>query len=142
MLKQHCEEETIIFKIYRGPLLIQTHWYELSLGTCRSGDISVAPSRGEEHDEHDTIRLYKDTTREDAMKFGDPLVHAPTQQELNITERVAAYNADYMDKVARIDERGEECRKWKEYHRNVRKYRAGVSKESSSKGNNPSLRYK
>ena len=40
--------------------------------------------------------------REDAMEFGDPLARAPTQQELKIAERFAAYNTGDMDKVARI----------------------------------------
>ena len=98
----------------------------------------MAPSRGEEHYARDTIRIYKDTMREDAMEFGDPYVRAPTQQELKIAERVAAYNSCDMDKVARIDERDEQCRNWKSYHRSVRKYHAGVSKASSSKGNSSS----
>ena len=57
-------------------------------------------------------------------------------QELNIAESVAAYNDGDMDKVACIDEREEECRKWKAYHRNVHKYRADLSKESYSKSDN------
>ena len=75
---------------------------------------------------------------EDPMEFGDHLasVHAPNRQELKITERVAAYNAGDMDKVSGIDEREEERRKWKRYHRNVRKCVASVSKVSSSKGDN------
>ena len=95
----------------------------------------MTPSRGEEHDARDTIRVYKDTMREDAMEFVNPYVCAPTQQELKIAERVAAYNAGDMDKVARIDEREEHRCKWKCYRRSVRKYHAGISKASSSKGN-------
>ena len=80
----------------------------------------------------DTIRRYKDTMREDAMEFGDPYVHAPTQQELKIAERVSSYNSGNLDKVARIYERDEQLCKWKSYHRSARKYHAGISIESSS----------
>ena len=65
-------------------------------------------------------------------------VRAQTQPELKIAERVAAYNAGDMSKIARIEKCEEERRKWKAYHHKVRKYRARVSKASSSKGNNPS----
>ena len=63
----------------------------------------MATSLGEEHDSSDTIRIYKDTMRKDAMKFGDPYVRSPTQQWLKIAECIAAYNAGNMDRVARID---------------------------------------
>ena len=74
------------------------------------------------------------------MEFGDPSVsvHAPAHQESKIAERVAVYNAGDKDKVARTGGREDERRKWKAHHRNVRKYCAGVSKESSSKGDSPS----
>ena len=65
---------------------------------------------------------------EDEMEFGDLYVRSPTQQELKIAERVAAYNASDLDKVARIDEREKQRGKWKAYHRSVRKYSAGISK--------------
>ena len=41
------------------------------------------------------------------MKLCDLLasISVTTQQELKIAERVAAYNAGDMDKIARIDER-------------------------------------
>ena len=98
----------------------------------------MAPSRGEEKDARDTISLYKDTIIEDAMELGDPQVRVPLQQELKIAERVAAYNSGDLGKVARLDEREEERRKWKSYHCSVRKYRAGISKASSSKSNSSS----
>ena len=107
----------------------------MPLGTSRNSELRVAPSRDEEHDSRDTIRLYKDTMLEDAIEFGDPLVRAPSQQELKIVERVSVYNAGDIDKVARNDKREEERHKWKAFHESVRKYRAGVSKGSSSKGN-------
>ena len=74
------------------------------------------------------------------MEFDDPLasVRAPTQKESKIAERVAVYNDFNMDKVARINESEEKHRKWKAYHRSVRKYRVSVSKEAPSKDNNPS----
>ena len=52
--------------------------------------------------------------RESAMELDDPLasVRVPAQQELKITEGVAAYNAGDMDKVARFEMREEERRKW------------------------------
>ena len=98
-------------------------------------DLGVAPSRWEEHCARDTIRLYKDTVREDATEFGDQGIFAPTKQELKIAERFAAYNSADMDKVTWIDEREEQRRKWKSYHRSIRKYHAGIPKASSSKGN-------
>ena len=77
----------------------------VSIGVCRSTDLSVAPCSGEEHDACDMIRLHKKTMCEDAMKFGGTLasIRAPNQQELKIRERVAAYNAGDVNKVARID---------------------------------------
>ena len=60
-----------------GTLLIHLVWYELPWGTCRSDDLSVAPTRGEEYDARDTTYLYKNTMREDAMKFSDPLANIP-----------------------------------------------------------------
>ena len=86
----------------------------------------------------DTIRLYEDNLREYAKEFGDQSICAPMQQELKIAERVDAYNAGEMDKVARIDEREEQRRKWKAYHRSVHKYHAGISQALSSKGNSSS----
>ena len=65
----------------------------------------MAPRGGKEHDVHDTIRMYKDTIREDAIELGDPYDRAPTQQKLKIAERVVAYSACDMDKVARLDDR-------------------------------------
>ena len=117
------EEKTKMFKTYSGLLQIYPLWYELTSGTCLCGDLDVAPSRGEEHDARDTNCLHKETMREDVIEFGDPLasVHAPTQQELKITELVTAYNDCDMDKIARIDEREEERCIWRAYHRNLRK---------------------
>ena len=56
-------------------------------------------------------------------------------KELKIAERFAAYNATDIDKVSRIDERDEQRRIWESYHRSVRKYDAGISEASFSKGN-------
>ena len=98
----------------------------------------MASSSGEEHDVRYIIRLCKDTMREDAIEFGNPLatLRAPTQQELKIPVPLAAYNAGHIDKVAHIDECEEESRKWRVYPRNVCKYRASVSKAASSKDDN------
>ena len=41
------EDKSIMFKTYRGPLPIHPRRYVLPLGTFRSGDLNVAPSRGE-----------------------------------------------------------------------------------------------
>ena len=68
--------------------------------------------------------------RQDVMEFGDFHARVLTQQELNISERVAPYNSGYIDKVADIDENEEEQRKRKAYYRSIRKNRAGLSKES------------
>ena len=48
-------------------LPIHTRWYELPLGICRSGDLSVAPSLGGEHDARDKTRMYRDTMHKNAM---------------------------------------------------------------------------
>ena len=103
----------MMVKTYRGPLPIHPRRYEFLLSTCRSGDLSVVPSHGEEHDACDTICPYRDTMREDAMEFGDPFASffALAQQELKIAKRVAPYNACAMSKVTSIDEHDEERRK-------------------------------
>ena len=69
------------------------------------------------------------------MEFGGPLssVPAPTQQELKISERGSVYNSGYIDEVAHTDELEEERRKWRAYHRNIRKYCASVSTTASVK---------
>ena len=133
------EDKSRMFRRYCSPQPIHPRWYEFPLGICCRGDLNVAPSLGEEDNVHDIIRLYKDEMREDAMEFGDPLASAcaSNQQELKIAERVVPYNSSGIDKVARIDEREEKHRKWKANHRNARMLRARVSKEASSKENNP-----
>ena len=85
-------------KTYSGPLPIHPRWYESPLGTCRSGDLCVAPSRIEEHDARYTIRIYKDTMCEDAIEFSNHHVCAQTRQELKIAERVSSYNAGDMNR--------------------------------------------
>ena len=87
--------------------LIYAKHIVLPLGARPSGDLSLAPIRGEEHDAQNTTRMYKDNNCEDTLEFDDTYVRAPTQQKLNIDERFAIYNASEMDKVTRIDEREE-----------------------------------
>ena len=70
----------MMFKTYPGHLPIHPRWYELPFVTFRSSVLSVAQIHGEKHDARDTIRLYKDTMREDAMEFCNPLVRTPTKQ--------------------------------------------------------------
>ena len=69
--------------------------------------------------------------RDDVLEFSDPFAsfRSLTQKELKIAELVSAYSSDDMDKVALIHELEKERLKWKAYHRNLCKYRAGVSKE-------------
>ena len=124
-----------MFSSYKRLFPIHLRWYDLPLGTCRSGNLSVAPTRGEEHDACDTVRLYEETIREDALEHDNPsaAVRAPTRQELMVAKRVAAYEAGDMGKVARIDGRVEERCKWRKYHCCVRKYRSGVSKGAPSR---------
>ena len=100
-------------------MTIYPSWYEFPLGTFRTEDLNVAPSRGEEHEACDTARLYKDTMSECKMEFGDPGIRAPTQQELKISERFAAYDSLDIDMVAQIDERDEQRCKLK-YYRSAR----------------------
>ena len=110
------KDKSIMFITYRSPLPIHPRVYELSLGTCPSGDLRIAPSCVKEHDARDTNRMYKDTMCEDAMEFGDSHVRVPTQQELKNAKRVAANNSGDMNKVSRNDEREYERRKCIAYH--------------------------
>ena len=53
------EEKSKIFSGYKGRLLTFPCWYEVPLGICRSGDLSQARTRAEEHDARETVHLYK-----------------------------------------------------------------------------------
>ena len=55
-LNSVCEDKSLVFKTYRGPLPIHPRLYEFPLGSCRSGDLNVVPSRGGENDARDVIR--------------------------------------------------------------------------------------
>ena len=79
----------------------------------------------QKHDGSDTNRLYKDKNHEAAKVFGGLLVRTPKQQELKISDRVAVYNPEEMDKAVPFDEREEERFKKKAAHYSVRGYRAG-----------------
>ena len=65
----------------------------------------MAPRFCKEHYVHYTARLYKDTKRENAMEFDDPLVsvRAPTQQRLKIVKHVAACSAGDINRVSQTD---------------------------------------
>ena len=91
-LNSVSEDESTMFKKYRGLLPIKPRWYESPSGTCRSDDLSVAPSCSGEQDARDITRLYKDTMRDDVTELGDTLasIRAPTQQELKIAQHVGA----------------------------------------------------
>ena len=52
------DDKSMMFIAYDDPLPIHLRKYELPLGTCRTGDLSVAPNRREAHDARNTIRLY------------------------------------------------------------------------------------
>ena len=98
------EDKSKMFETCLSPLPIHLRWYESPLGTCCSGDLSVAQGRCEEHDARDKIRLYHDMMRNDSIEFGYYHVREPTLQGLKIAERVFASNAGNIDQVARIDE--------------------------------------
>ena len=70
--------------------------------------------------------------------FDYSYVRAPTQQVLNVAERLAAYKAADMDKVAATDDCEEQFRKWKSYYHSIRKYHACIYNTSSSKDNSSS----
>ena len=72
------EDRKIASKTHLDLQPIYPRWHELRSGTCRTGNLSVIPSRGEEHDAGDTIRLYMYTVRDDPVEFGDPLVRGAT----------------------------------------------------------------
>ena len=124
------EDTPTMFSEYKGPLPIHPRGYELPLGICRSGSLSQAETRGEEHDARDAVRLYRETMREGMLEFGDPstVELKLTKHELKIAERAAAVQAGDVAKVAHIDACEEDRRKWKAYHRNIRKARAKASK--------------
>ena len=69
-----------------------------------------------------------------AMEFGDPVadLRVQTKQELKISECVAVYNAQDMNKVERIVEHDQEHREWKAYHSIASKYHSSLSKASFS----------
>ena len=63
--------------------------------------------------------------REDALEFGKSSAEGrePTKHELKVAERVSAFKRGDIAEVWRIDARDKERRKWKSYHRSVRKAR-------------------
>ena len=87
--------------------------------------------RGEERDAREITRLYDYSMREGAIGLGGPRssVRDSTLQDLNISERVAAYKTHDKNKIAYIDDRDEEHRRWKACHRNARKYPAMYLKQ-------------
>ena len=129
-----------MFSTSNGPQPTHSRFYDFTQATCCCSDLNVAPGCREKHDERDTIHKYLVTVREDTMELSDLVVsvYAPSQQELKIVERPAAYIADDIDKVGHINELEQQPLKWKAYNRNVRKHREGISKKFSSKSENPS----
>ena len=123
------EDKSTMFLSYAGPLPIHPRWYDLPLGICRRGDLSQAPTRGEEHDASNAARLHKETLRDDSLEFGDidSAMHMPTKHERKMANRVAAIEAEDVEKVARIDAREYERRTWKAYNRSIRKAPANAS---------------
>ena len=107
-----------MFFEYNGLLSIHPRWYELPLGICRNGDVSQAPARAEEHDARDAVCLYKETMREYILEFGDPsMVERKLMRHVSeIAVRAAVVQSGDVAKVARIDVREVERRKWKAYH--------------------------
>ena len=112
----------MMLKTYYGPLPIKSRMYVLHSGAFRSGHLSVTPSREAELEVRNTIHLYKDSMRKYMIEYGDIIVFAPTYQEMQIAECVAAYSSANMNEVARIYGRQEERHKRKLYHRNYRQY--------------------
>ena len=96
------KDKTTMFKTYCGPLPSHPRGYELLLGTCCSGDLSMALSRGEKQDARDKIQICKDAMRKGAMEFVAPPTNicAAAKQEFNIAERAAVYKAGDVGKIA------------------------------------------
>ena len=119
-----------MFLSYAGPLPIHSRWYEFPLGIIRSCDLSKTPTRSEEHDAIDAIRLQKQTLRESSLEFGNvsSTIRMSTKHERKVAERVAVVEAGDVEKAARIDSRESEHRKWKANHQSIRKPCANASK--------------
>ena len=103
----------MMFKIYSDPLSIHPRRHELSSYASRSGDFSVTPTRGEEHDARDTIRRHKSTMCTDSKEVVDPFasVSALAQQKLKLADCVTAENAGNIDIIAHTNKREEKHRK-------------------------------
>ena len=67
--------------------------------------------------------------------FADSFEHYLAQQELKITERVAAYNSGGIDKVNYINEREKVRRKWRRTHPSAHMYPVDIFKASYSNCN-------
>ena len=65
----------------------------------------------------------------DMLEFGDPsaVERKLKKHELKVAGRAAAIQASDVAKIARIDVREENRRKWKDYHRSIRQARAYAS---------------
>ena len=115
-----------MFMSYDGSLLMHTRQYELTLCTFSCRNSREVTGLGEKYDERDTVRLCRVAVREIAMELGYCLTsfRAPTQQNLKIAGRVAAYNDGDMGTVARIDESDKKRRKSKINDRKVSTYHA------------------
>ena len=87
------------------PKPIHPRWYKFTWGVCRSGDLSEAPTRGEEHDIRDIICLHKETLREDRLEFGDVDVvfRVLTKHERKVAKHLATTEAGDFAKVARME---------------------------------------
>ena len=85
------EDKDKILSGYKSSLLIHPRWYKLFFGISRIGDLSQAPTRGEQHDARDAIRLYKGTVWEGLFEFCDANLfeRKPKKRELKVVERAA-----------------------------------------------------
>ena len=72
--------------------------------------MSQVSTRDEKHDTRDSVPLHKEIFRENTLEFSyvDAIVRMLTKHERNCAERVEAIEAEYVEKVARIDARENE----------------------------------
>ena len=82
------------------------------------------------NDDRDALRLYKKWMREEMLEFGDPsaVERKLTKHEQKTDEQADATDAGDIPEAARMDAREEDCRKWKAYHRNIRRDHAKAFK--------------
>ena len=74
---------------HKGHLPIYSHCYKFSFSDSSSSYLSRMPSRIEDHNVRDVVRLYKSISREYKIELGDIVGCKATIHELRVTKRIA-----------------------------------------------------